>query len=64
MFQVASIKQGLLPVCEESVILGDVSYHDFTGIVNDDSEKTALAQSLGPKNKVSSNLQFNIDLTL
>ncbi|CAG0914649.1 unnamed protein product [Notodromas monacha] len=49
---VSSLKCGLLPVSQESCIIGDVSYHDYHGIVIDPDEKESLSRDLGPVNKV------------
>jgi hypothetical protein len=47
------MKCGLLPICQEAIIIGPVSYHDFQGIVDDVSERDSIAHDLGPTNKVS-----------
>ena len=47
------MKQGLLPLCQEAVLIGDISYHDYTGIVNDLNEREILSRNMGPVNKVS-----------
>lgn len=49
---VSSIKKGLLPLCQEAAILGDVSYYDYTGILVDSNEQDDIAQALGVHNKV------------
>lgn len=49
---VSSFKQGLLPLCQEAAILGNVSYYDYTGILVDSNEQDAIAQALGIHNKV------------
>ena len=46
------MKCGLLHISQESLICGDVSYHDYNGILIDQEEKDQLARSLGPSNKV------------
>jgi len=46
------MKQGLLPLCQEAMILGPISYHDYYGILVDEEEKESLARNLGPNNKV------------
>ncbi|XP_064465888.1 protein hu-li tai shao-like isoform X2 [Ornithodoros turicata] len=40
---VSSMKCGLLPITPDSALLGDVTYHEYTG---------SIAQSLGPSSKV------------
>ena len=42
-----------MPVCQEAAILGEVSYHQYTGLATSTDERDALAQSLGVINKVS-----------
>lgn len=49
---VSSFKRGLLPLCQEAAILGEVSYYDYTGILVDSDEQDAIAQALGVHNKV------------
>lgn len=49
---VSSFKKGLLPLCQEAAILGEVSYYDYTGILVDSDEQDAIAQALGVHNKV------------
>lgn len=49
---VSSFKKGLLPLCQEAAIIGDVSYFDYTGILVDSDEQDAIAQALGVHNKV------------
>ncbi|GAB6025468.1 hypothetical protein CHUAL_011208 [Chamberlinius hualienensis] len=49
---VASYKHGFLPLSQESLIVGDVSYHDYRGLLVDDEERDALARDLGPQNKI------------
>ena len=46
------MKQGLLPLSQEAMFLGKVSYHDFQGVLVDDNEKELLARNLGPNNRV------------
>ncbi len=43
---------GLLPLCQESMSLGDISYYDYAGVLSDQEEKDKLTRSLGPSNKV------------
>lgn len=47
------MKCGLLPVSEEALVCGDVSYHDYHGILISEKEKALLVKNLGPTNKVS-----------
>lgn len=43
---------GLLPICQEALILGEVSYYDYKGIVIDDEQKDSIIRALGPKKRV------------
>ncbi|XP_023194556.1 alpha-adducin isoform X9 [Xiphophorus maculatus] len=49
---VSAMKCGLLPISPEALSLGEVSYHDYHGILVDDEERGLIQKSLGPKNKV------------
>merc|ERR1719192_2265571 len=49
---ISSMKCGLLPLSQESALIGDVSYHSYNGIVIDPNERDSLAKDLGPNNKV------------
>lgn len=46
------MKSGLLPLSQESCLLGDISYHSYRGLVVDPAEKDGLAKDLGVHNKV------------
>lgn len=50
---VSAMKCGLLPVSQEAAIVGEVSYHDYNGLLVDPEEREQIARSLGPFNKVS-----------
>jgi len=43
---------GLLPLSQEALIVGEVSYHNYQGILVDAKEKKAIQKHLGPTNKV------------
>ncbi|VDN57811.1 unnamed protein product [Dracunculus medinensis] len=47
---VSSMKSGLLPICQEALIIGPIAYHDYKGILNDENEKESIVQDLGDKN--------------
>ncbi|KAI6176781.1 Class II aldolase/adducin family protein [Aphelenchoides bicaudatus] len=47
---VSSMKCGLLPISQESMIIGPVAYHDFQGIVCDEKEQKSIVDDLGDKN--------------
>jgi len=49
---VAATKRGLLPLSQEACLLGEVSYHDYCGIVVDPAESESLARDMGVHNKV------------
>ncbi|XP_054709624.1 protein hu-li tai shao-like isoform X2 [Uloborus diversus] len=49
---VSAMKTGLLAVSQEAALIGDVSYHDYQGILVDTKEREQIARDLGPVNKV------------
>ena len=49
---ISSLKAGLLPISQEALICGEISYHNYTGIIIDDKSKKQLVEDLGPKNKI------------
>ncbi|XP_032636925.1 alpha-adducin isoform X4 [Chelonoidis abingdonii] len=49
---VSAMKCGLLPISPEALSLGEVTYHDYHGILVDDEEKVLIQKNLGPKSKV------------
>ena len=50
---ISTMKCGLLPLSQEACLVGDVSYHNYNGIVIDPDERESLAKDLGPNNKVN-----------
>ena len=48
---VSAMEEGLLPISQESAILGPIAYHDYRGIFIDDAEKHALASAMLSKEK-------------
>ena len=54
------MKCGLLPLSQETCLVGEVSYHNYNGIVIDPEERESLAKDLGPSNKVKILLLFII----
>ena len=46
------MKCGLVYLSQESCLVGDVSYHNYEGIVVEAGEKERLARDLGVHNKV------------
>ncbi|XP_055009612.1 alpha-adducin isoform X2 [Boleophthalmus pectinirostris] len=49
---VSAMKCGLLPISPEALSLGEVSYHDYQGILLDQEECALIQRNLGPQNKV------------
>ncbi|XP_030759320.1 protein hu-li tai shao isoform X2 [Sitophilus oryzae] len=49
---VSALKHGLLPLSQESVVIGETSTHPYLGGLLDTDEKDKLARNLGPINKV------------
>ncbi|VDM58699.1 unnamed protein product [Angiostrongylus costaricensis] len=47
---VASMKCGLLPLCQEAMVIGPVAYHDYQGSLNEEESRESLLKSLGDKN--------------
>lgn len=50
--QVSALKQGLMSLSQEALLIGDISYHEYQGIFVNPEEKDKLARNLGPINKV------------
>ncbi|KAK3094862.1 hypothetical protein FSP39_007183 [Pinctada imbricata] len=49
---VSTMKCGFLPMSQESLLCGEVSYHEYSGILVDQAERDAIQRNLGPNNKV------------
>ncbi|XP_074547204.1 alpha-adducin isoform X8 [Halichoeres trimaculatus] len=49
---VSAMKCGLLPISPEALSLGEVSYHDYHGILVDEEESTLIQKNLGSNSKV------------
>ncbi|XP_048526682.1 protein hu-li tai shao isoform X2 [Dendroctonus ponderosae] len=49
---VSALKLGLIPLSQESVVIGEVSTYSYLGGLLDADEKDKLARNLGPINKV------------
>ncbi|CAI2353920.1 unnamed protein product [Caenorhabditis sp. 36 PRJEB53466] len=47
---VSAQKCGLLPISQESMIVGEVAYHDYQGILIDEAERELLVRHLGDRN--------------
>lgn len=56
---VSSLKCGLLPLCQESCVIGEVSSHQYQGGLFEPEERDKISRNLGPNNKV---LQYNLIL--
>lgn len=48
----SACKYGLLPVCQEQALLGEISYLNYSGILTQEDERDAVAAGLGDKCKV------------
>ena len=46
------MKQGLLPLSQDAILLGQISYHDFNGVLVDEKEIESIGRDMGPTNKV------------
>lgn len=49
---ISSMKCGLLPLSQEAMLCGNISYHDYKGILAEEDIRKLLAEDLGPINKV------------
>ncbi|KAK0168731.1 hypothetical protein PV327_002503 [Microctonus hyperodae] len=49
---VSSLKCGLLPLGQESIVIGDVSTHQYIGETVEPEEREKITRNLGPLNKV------------
>uniref|UniRef100_A0A673Z859 Adducin 3 (gamma) b n=1 Tax=Salmo trutta TaxID=8032 RepID=A0A673Z859_SALTR len=49
---VSSMKCGILPISQEALVLGDVAYFSYQGILDDQDEKVEFQKALGPTAKV------------
>ncbi|XP_026275208.1 uncharacterized protein LOC113204296 isoform X3 [Frankliniella occidentalis] len=49
---VSSLKCGLLPLCQESCVVGEVSSHQYQGGLFEPEERDKISRNLGPNNKV------------
>jgi len=58
------MKSGFLPLSQESCIIGEVSYHDYFGILIDPEERELIARNLGPVNKVFHPFPFSLSRSL
>ncbi|XP_054629869.1 beta-adducin isoform X1 [Dunckerocampus dactyliophorus] len=49
---ISAIKCGLLPLSHEALLVGDVAYYEFNGVMDAEEERVELQKSLGPTCKV------------
>jgi adducin len=49
---ISAMKCGLLPISQEAIMCGTVSYHEYKGILVEDDIRRLLAEDLGPLNKL------------
>ncbi|XP_006813895.1 alpha-adducin-like [Saccoglossus kowalevskii] len=49
---VSCMKCGLLRCCQESLIIGEVAYHPYSGILVDEKERQLIAKNLGKSTKI------------
>ncbi|XP_020286774.1 uncharacterized protein LOC109856188 isoform X1 [Pseudomyrmex gracilis] len=49
---ISSLKSGLLPIGQESIVIGEVSTHQYIGGSVEPEEREKIARNLGPMNKV------------
>ncbi|KAK7127086.1 hypothetical protein R3I94_018315 [Phoxinus phoxinus] len=49
---VSAMKCGLLPISQESLILGDIAYYNYQGSLDEPDERLELQKALGPSTKV------------
>ncbi|XP_054634663.1 adducin 3 (gamma) a isoform X2 [Dunckerocampus dactyliophorus] len=52
MAAVSSMKCGILPISQESLILGDIAYFNYQGSLDEPEERRELQKALGPTAKV------------
>lgn len=46
------MKGGLLPLSHEALLVGDVAYYDYNGVMEEEADRVELQKSLGPTCKV------------
>ncbi|XP_023814489.1 beta-adducin isoform X2 [Oryzias latipes] len=49
---VSAMKGGLLPLSHEALLVGDVAYYDYNGVMEEEADRVELQKSLGPTCKV------------
>lgn len=48
----ASLMSGFLPISQEALIVDQIGYHDYAGILVDEPMRARIAEDLGPQNKI------------
>lgn len=46
------MKCGLLPLSHEALLVGEVAYYDYNGLMEEEEDRVGLQKSLGPTCKV------------
>lgn len=54
------MKCGLLPLSHEALLVGDVAYYDYNGVMEEEEDRVELQKSLGPTCKVSTPQEYII----
>ncbi|XP_044052546.1 beta-adducin isoform X2 [Siniperca chuatsi] len=49
---VSAMKCGLLPLSHEALLVGDVAYYDYNGVMEEEEDRVELQKNLGPTCKV------------
>ncbi|XP_061586361.1 beta-adducin isoform X2 [Cololabis saira] len=49
---VSAMKCGLLPLSHEALLVGDVAYYDYNGVLDEEEDRVELQKRLGPACKV------------
>ncbi|XP_060762787.1 beta-adducin isoform X1 [Neoarius graeffei] len=49
---VSAMKCGLLPLSHEALLVGEVAYYDYNGVMEEEEDRVGLQKSLGPTCKV------------
>lgn len=47
------MKCGLLPLSHEALLVGEVAYYDYNGVMEEEEDRVDLQKSLGPTCKVT-----------
>lgn len=52
MLAISALKCGLLPISQESIVIGEISTHPYVGGLAEPEEREKIARNLGPMNKI------------